>query len=101
MLPQFRWLTSNFVEPYLIRLPVEGSGLINIPGMWMDLRATRRILNSMKASDNPATRRAADMLEAHQIGQGLFIGNRGASVRVTCGSSGRPARRPRSSVRCR
>lgn len=81
VLPQFRWLTGNFVEPYLIRLPVEGSGLVNIPGLAMDLRATSKILKTMRESGDPAVVRASHMLEAQQVGQGLFIGGRGATVR--------------------
>jgi hypothetical protein len=81
VLPQPRWLTGNFVEPYLIRLSVEGSGLVNIPGLAMDLRATSKILDTMRKDPDPAVQRAAAMLEAQQIGQGLFIGGRGVSVR--------------------
>jgi hypothetical protein len=81
VLPQFRWLTGNIVEPYLIRLPVEGSGVINLPGMAMDLRATSKILKTMRESSDPRTVRMAEMLDAQQLGSGLFIGGRGASVR--------------------
>jgi hypothetical protein len=34
VLPQPRWLTGNFAESYqVVRLPLAGSGLVNIPGL--------------------------------------------------------------------
>lgn len=80
VLAQPRWLTGNFVEPFLIRLPVIGSGLINLPGMANDIRIATKGVERMERSGNPEVRAAAAEIRAQQFG-GLFIGGRGASVR--------------------
>jgi hypothetical protein len=80
VLAQPRWLTGNFVEPYLVRLPTVGSGAINVFGLGNDIRIAGKILKTMKASKDPRVRAAADEIEAQHFG-GLFIGGRGASNR--------------------
>lgn len=82
VLPQPRWLTGNFVEPFFVRLPLSGSGVINIPGMALDIAAGRKVLRAMERSGDPAQVRAAREIRDHQFG-GLFIGRRGASQRRT------------------
>jgi hypothetical protein len=79
VLPQPRWLTGNFIEPYLIRLPLSGAG-VNLPGAALDIAAGRKALRAMERSGDPAQVRAAKEIRAQQFG-GLFIGRRGASVR--------------------
>lgn len=73
VLPQFRWLTGNFVEPYLIRLPTVGSGLVNIPGMAVDAVAFSKGLKALDAG-TPEMRATANEIRAQQTGSGLFIG---------------------------
>jgi hypothetical protein len=80
VLPQFRWLVGNFVEPYIVRLPTRGSGIVNVPGMAVDMKFTKDMLALAKKSDNPAYRAWAEQIEAQHLG-GLFIGGRGASVK--------------------
>jgi hypothetical protein len=70
VLAQPRWLTGNFVEPFLVRLPTQGSGIV-VPGLAADLRAFRKLHKAVDAS----TRDAIDS----ELLNGLFIGNRGAS----------------------
>jgi hypothetical protein len=82
VLPQPRWLTGNFIEPYLVRLPLVGAGVVNLPGAALDIAAGRKALNVMERSGDPAQVRAAKEIRAQQFG-GLFIGRRGASVRRT------------------
>ena len=72
VLPQPRWLTGNFVEPYIVRLTINGSGL-NVFGLATDLRAAHKALRSMERSGDPRTRRAAQEIRAQQFG-GLFVG---------------------------
>lgn len=81
VLPQPRWLTGNFIEPYFVRLPLSGAG-INLPGALMDVRAGSKLLKAMERSGDPRQVRAAKEIRAQQEG-GLFIGRRGASVRRT------------------
>lgn len=81
VLPQPRWLTGNFIEPYLVRLPLAGAG-INLPGAALDVAAGRKALRELERSGDPAQVRAAKEIRAQQFG-GLFIGRRGASVRRT------------------
>lgn len=81
VLPQTRWLTGNIVEPFFVRLPLSGAG-INLPGAAMDFMAARKVLKTMERSGDPALMQAAREISAQQLG-GLFIGNRGASVRRT------------------
>lgn len=81
VLPQPRWLTGNFIEPYLIRLPLSGAG-INLPGAALDVAAGRKALKVMANSGDEAQVRAAKEIRSQQFG-GLFIGRRGASVRRT------------------
>ena len=81
VLAQPRWLTGQFVEPYLVRLPLlRGSGAVNVFGLGMDVAAATKTLRRMERSGDPAMRRAAKELRAHQLG-GLLIGGRGATVR--------------------
>lgn len=80
VLPQPRWLTGNFVEPYLLRLPLSGSG-INLPGLAMDLKAGRAMYRTMAASSDPAVKQAGEQFRAMH-GHGLFLGGKG-SVRQT------------------
>lgn len=81
VLPQPRWLTGNFGEAYVIRLPMVGSG-INVPGLLMDLNAQKQAL---KALDNgtPEMRRAAEEIRAQQLGSGLFVGGKAGTVHRT------------------
>ena len=81
VLPQFRWLTGNFVEPFIVRLGAVGSG-INLPGLAVDLRAASQVVKTGLRSDDPAVKRAAEEMQA-QLGMGQFVGGRGASVRRT------------------
>jgi hypothetical protein len=81
VLPQFRWLTGNFVEPFVVRLGAVGSG-INLPGLAVDLRAASQVVKTGLRSDDPAVKRAAQEMQA-QLGMGQFVGGRGASVRRT------------------
>jgi hypothetical protein len=78
VLAQPRWLTGNFIEPYIIRMTTTGSGL-NVFGLARDLTATHRLLKRMDASQDPRVRDAAQQIRAQQFG-GLFVGNRSASV---------------------
>jgi hypothetical protein len=78
VLAQPRWLTGNFMEPYIIRMTTTGSG-INVFGLARDLTATRRLLKRMEGSQDPRVRDAAAQIRAQQFG-GLFVGNRSASV---------------------
>lgn len=76
-----KWLTGQFVEPYLIRLTVNGSGL-NVFGLGLDIAASTRMLRRAAKSADPRTRKAAEELVGHQLG-GLAIGGRGLSNRRT------------------
>jgi hypothetical protein len=71
VLAQPRWLAGQFVEPYLVRLPMYGSGII-LPGLAMDLRAAKRLAKGM------GDQALSDEIEG-EMGSGLLIGNRGAS----------------------
>jgi hypothetical protein len=82
VLPQPRWLTGNFVEPYLIRLPTVGSGLVNIPGLALDIAAATKAVRRMERSGNPRLVALAKQIRAQHFG-GLFIGGRGASNKRT------------------
>lgn len=82
VLPQPRWLTGNFVEPYFVRLAVAGKGVVNIPGLGVDIAAAVKVVRRMERSTDPKVRAAALEVRAQQMG-GLFIGGRGASVRRT------------------
>ena len=79
VLAQPRWLVGNFVEPFVVRLTVNGSGL-NVFGLGVDIRAVNRVLKRMERSGDPKMRAAAEELRGQQLG-GLFIGGRGATVR--------------------
>lgn len=79
VLPQPRWLTGNFVEPYAVRLATIGSGVVNIPGMALDIAAAEKVLRR-GARGTARERQASAEVRAQQLG-GLFIGNRGAVVR--------------------
>jgi len=81
VLAQPRWLTGNFVEPYLVRLPTVGSGAINVPGMLNDIRIAQKTLKRMERSGDPKTRAAAKEIRAQHLG-GL-LANRGLSNRRT------------------
>lgn len=80
VLAQPRWLTGNFIEPYLVRLPLSGAGL-NIAGMGLDLNASRRLLQTMERHQDPNVVFAAKEMRT-QLG-GLFVGKKGASPRRT------------------
>jgi hypothetical protein len=47
VLPQFRWLTGNFVEPYLIRLTTKGSG-VNVFGLGLDIAKSRTLAKRLR-----------------------------------------------------
>jgi hypothetical protein len=90
VLPQPRWLTGNFAEPYVVRLTAAGSGL-NVFGLARDLDATAKILKSMgrqegelraagKTAEADRFAQALKEIKAQQVGTGLFVGQRGASV---------------------
>lgn len=76
VLPQPRWLTGNFVEPFFVRLPAVGSGAF-LPGLAMDLRAMQRI---KKVGKDPEFKEAMRQIEADHLG-GLLFSARGASVK--------------------
>lgn len=93
VLAQPRWLTGNFVEPYLIRLPTVGSG-VNVFGLGADLRATSQVLKSAdrlvgelneegSTAEAKAIAQASREVRGQQTGGGLFIGGRGATNRRT------------------
>jgi hypothetical protein len=73
VLPQFRWLTGNFVEPFFYRLPTVGSGLVNIPGLAVDFAAYAKGIKALRGGD-AAMRQAAEEISSQQTGSGLFIG---------------------------
>lgn len=73
VLPQPRWLVGNFVEPYLIRLPLSGSGLVNLPGLGNDIRIARKFISTGLKSTDPAVRQGMEEYAA-VIGHGLFVG---------------------------
>jgi len=81
VLPQPRWLAGNFLEPYMVRLPLSGAG-VNIPGSAVDMRAATKAIQGMEKSGDANMVRAAQEVRGMQMG-GLFIGRRGASVRRT------------------
>lgn len=74
-----RWLFGNFVEPYIVRLTVNGSGL-NVFGLGMDITAATKLIRLGERSSDPRVRRAAEELRGQQLG-GLGVGGRGLSVR--------------------
>lgn len=81
VLPQPRWLTGNFVEPHIIRLPLSGAG-INLPGSAVDFAAFNKVVGGMEKSGDASLVRSANEIRAMQAG-GLFIGRKGASIRRT------------------
>jgi hypothetical protein len=85
VLPQDRWLTGNFFENFIVRLGVKGSGLVNIPGLLVDLTAERRILKAGLEHGDPVVRQAAQEIQAQQTDAGLFVGGKAATVRRTPG----------------
>ena len=82
VLAQPKWLTGDFVEPQLIRLPIKGAGLVNIPGMAIDIRAQKALIRRLE-SQGPAEREAAQAMRAVFHGSVGITGRRGASVRRT------------------
>jgi hypothetical protein len=60
------------VEPYIVRLTINGSGL-NVFGLATDLRAAHKGLRAMERSGDPKVRAAAAEIRAQQFG-GLFVG---------------------------
>lgn len=81
VLPQPRWLTGNFLEPYVVRLPLSGAG-INIPGSAVDIAAATKLVHGLEKSGDASMVRTAQEVRGMQMG-GMFIGRRGASVRRT------------------
>jgi hypothetical protein len=79
VLPQFRWLTGNFVEPYLVRLTTKGSG-VNVFGLGLDIAKSRTLAKRLRRSGDPRLRQLGLDLGA-QTGHGLFVGSRGSSAR--------------------
>lgn len=79
VLPQPRWLTGNFLEPYVVRMAFSGTGLLNIPGLAVDIHARNKLIKTMQASSDPAMRQAAKEITHTQEG-GLFVGRQTASV---------------------
>jgi hypothetical protein len=79
VLSQFKWLVGNFVEPYFVRLPTVGSGVVNVPGMLNDIRISMKIVREGLRSGDPRVRAAAEARVADDLG-GL-LNNRGASNR--------------------
>ena len=75
-----KWLVGNFVEPYIIRLPLSGAGL-NIPGAIVDVRAYRKTVKDLRASGDPKKITLADEMDARN--GGLFIGNKNNTVQRT------------------
>jgi hypothetical protein len=86
VLPQPRWLTGNFVEAQLVRLPTVGSGLVNIPGLAVDVTAAIKGLKALEQM-GPEGKAAAEAIRAQQTTSGLFIGGRGAGVHRTTGEA--------------
>lgn len=81
VLPQPRWLTGNFLEPYVVRLPLSGAG-INLPGSAVDVTAATKLVRGMEKSGDASMVRTAQEVRGMMLG-GMFIGRRGASVRRT------------------
>lgn len=79
VLPQLRWLTGNFIEPYLVRMPLAGGGLLNMPGMLTDVLAARKLLKHMEGHADPRVKAAGAKLRA-LFGEGMFIGGRQSQV---------------------
>ncbi len=73
-----KWLVGNFLEPYVVRLPLSGAGL-NIPGLLTDVLVNRKF-KRMLAKGSEADRRELQRMIAENEG-GLFVGNEGATVR--------------------
>lgn len=78
VLTQPRWLTGNFLEPYVIRLPLSGAG-VNIPGLYFDIKAANKTLRAMERSGDPEQKAQARRIRAQQEG-GQFLGKRGAII---------------------
>lgn len=95
VLAQPKWIAGNFIEPFFVRLPTRGSGIF-LPGLLADFHSFRRAMGSegMKVLGHQITpprqggfRRAGldgvvTEIQAEHLG-GLFIGNKGATVRRT------------------
>jgi hypothetical protein len=81
VLPQPRWLAGNFLEPWVVRLPLSGAG-VNIPGSAVDFAAASKIVKGMENSGDAKVARAGAEIRGVQLG-GLMIGRKGASVRRT------------------
>lgn len=80
VLPQPRWLTGNFIEPMLVRLPMVGSG-VNVFGLGVDVAAAVKTVRGMERSGDPAMVAAAGEIRAQQFG-GL-LASKQLSVRRT------------------
>lgn len=73
VLPTPHWLGQNFAESFLVRLPTKGSGLINVPGLLVDITAMNRSLKDLEAG-TAQEQAAAAQIRAQQVGGGLFVG---------------------------
>lgn len=80
VLTQPKWLTGNFVEPFFVRLPLTGSGVI-LPGFAMDLHAWRTGLKRLEKG-TAAQKEQAKMIRAYYAEGGL-IGRKGAQTHRT------------------
>lgn len=94
VLPQPRWIAGNFIEPYLVRLPVKGAG-INLPGLAVDVVAAKRYMKVLEKSTDPKLNDLAKAIRSQQLG-GLLFGRRTASVHRTFESFNEGSRANRS-----
>lgn len=83
VLPQPRWLTGQFVEPFVVRLTTVGSG-VNVFGLALDIAATNRMLHEMERSGDRRLIEAARAFRAQHL-SGMYGGGRGLTVRRTAG----------------
>jgi len=82
VLPQPKWLTGDFLEPQLVRLPLHGGGVI-LPGAAMDTAAIWRAIKQGERSGDPEIKATARSIRAdirHSIGT---VGTRGVVVHRT------------------
>jgi hypothetical protein len=80
VLSQPRWLTGNFLEPFIVRLPLSGSGA-NLPGAALDMAAAQKLLKTLDAGGEKE-KRAAEQIRGVFL-SGRYVGAKGASIRRT------------------
>jgi hypothetical protein len=80
VLSQPRWLTGNFLEPWVVRLPLSGSGAI-LPGAYLDVRAAQKLLKTLDGGGERQKRAAEQIRDTFLSGR--YVGGKGASIRRT------------------